>query len=202
MSSSKNVINFRQRRKENLINLFGGKCSLCGYDKYIGSLEFHHINPQEKSYQVSSGNCHKLEDDIAECKKCLLVCANCHREIHGGLYDDVNLFSYQYFDTDIENELLHTNKREQRFCSVCEKPITVYSKSGMCSSCIQKYRTKVQNKPNREELKNLIRTKPFTEIARQYDVSDNAIRKWCDKLKLPRTKKDIDAYSDEQWEEI
>ena len=43
---------------------------------------------------------------------------------------------------------------------------------------------------------------PFTEIGDKYNVSDNAVRKWCDKMNLPRTKKDIENYTDVQWEKI
>ena len=57
-------------------------------------------------------------------------------------------------------------------------------------------------RPSREELKQLIRTTPFTTIAKQYGVTDNAIRKWCDFENLPRTKKEINSYSDEEWELI
>lgn len=202
MSRAENVTLFRKRRKENLIKLCGGRCCLCGYDKCSGALEFHHIDPQTKSYQLSSGNCHKIEDDIAEAKKCLLVCANCHREIHNGFYENQNLFQYQQIDAKIEQELLTLNKAEQRFCLDCKKVITRFSSSGYCASCAQKHRRKVDNRPSREELKKLIRELPFTQIADQYEVSDNAIRKWCDKENLPRTKKVIDAYTDEQWAKI
>ena len=54
----------------------------------------------------------------------------------------------------------------------------------------------------RDELKQLIRTTPFTTIAKQFDVSDNAIRKWCDKYSLPRHSREIKHYSDEEWELI
>ena len=54
----------------------------------------------------------------------------------------------------------------------------------------------------REELKELIRTKPFTHIAKKYQVTDNAIKKWCDKFNLPRTKKEIKTYSDEDWKNV
>lgn len=201
--SSSNVSEFRRRRKENLIKLYGGKCSLCGYNKCNGALEFHHINPEEKKFQISTGDCHKIEEDIAESKKCLLVCSNCHKEIHNGLYDNEDLFCYQYIDYDFEKELLELHKKEQRFCKECNKPITRYSKSGFCSSCVQlkKYNKDII-KPTREELKQLIRIMPFTEIGDKYNVSDNAVRKWCDKMNLPRTKKDIENYTDVQWEKI
>lgn len=57
-------------------------------------------------------------------------------------------------------------------------------------------------RPSREELKELIRKLPFTQIAKKYGVSDNAIRKWCDFEKLPRKKTEINSYSDEEWEKI
>ena len=202
MSSAERVTLFRQRRKDNLIRLCGGKCVLCGYNKCNAGLEFHHINPETKKFGLSSGNCHKIEDDIAEVKKCILICANCHREIHNGFYQGEDLFKYQFIDKDFEQELLTTNKAEQRFCLDCGKPITPYSKSGLCTSCVQKHRQKVENKPNRQELKDLIRSLPFTQIAEKYHVSDNAVRKWCDKVNLPRTKKVIEAYTDEQWLKI
>ena len=53
--------------------------------------------------------------------------------------------------------------------------------------------------PTREQLKSLIRTTSFLEIGKMYGFSDNAVRKWCDKMNLPRTKKEIKAYSDEEW---
>ena len=55
---------------------------------------------------------------------------------------------------------------------------------------------------SREELKFLIRNKTFAEIGRNFNVSDNAVRKWCDKLNLPRTKSLIRTYSDEEWDKL
>ena len=199
-TKSEIITQFRQKRKRDLITLYGGKCSLCGYNKSIKALEFHHIKPQDKKYALGTGNCHKLQDDLTEAKKCLLVCANCHREIHDGFYNDVNLFDYQKIDNQVEIEKLSISKN--LFCKDCGVQITIYSKSGYCNSCAQKHRAKVQNKPSREELKSLIRTLPFLKIATIYNVSDNAIRKWCDKYSLPRNKKDINNYSDAQWLKI
>lgn len=55
---------------------------------------------------------------------------------------------------------------------------------------------------DRQILKDLIRKTPFTTIGKQYGVSDNAIRKWCKKENLPTTKKEINSYSDEEWNKI
>ena len=54
----------------------------------------------------------------------------------------------------------------------------------------------------REELKSLIRTTPFVKIGEKFKVTDNTIRKWCDKLGLPRRVCDIKKYSDEEWSKI
>lgn len=52
---------------------------------------------------------------------------------------------------------------------------------------------------SREELKTLIRTLPFSQIGEKFNVSDNTIRKWCDKYDLPRKVSEIKKYSDEEW---
>ena len=221
---SNNVSNFRRRRKENLIKVCGQKCNICGYAEFNSALEFHHINAEEKQYGVAaSGNCHNLEKDLNEVKKCILVCANCHRAIHAGKYSQDFLREKQIFLEDQAKKLLKAkeqlNTKTQYFCSNCGKQITKYSKSGLCVNCSNKARRKTvssedfnknnnknikieDNRPNREELKNLIRIKPFTQIGSDYGVTDNAVRKWCDKFGLPRTKKQINIYSDKQWENI
>ena len=84
------------------------------------------------------------------------------------------------------------------YCKDCGKEI---SKGSMrCVQCDAKHRI-IKEKDmlvTRNELKTLIREKPFTQIGQQFQVSDNAIRKWCDKYHLPRTKKEINSYADEE----
>lgn len=78
-----------QRRKnirEELKTMAGGKCCQCGYDKCSGALEFHHKDPTTKEMDFAKMISHASRDRlIEEVKKCVLVCANCHREIHAGL---------------------------------------------------------------------------------------------------------------------
>ena len=63
----------------------GGKCESCGYNKYIGALEFHHKDFSQKDFQISRHRLQTFNDDVEkELNKCLLLCANCHREIHSG----------------------------------------------------------------------------------------------------------------------
>ncbi len=68
--------------KHRLIAYKGGKCEICGYDKCEGALQFHHINPDEKEFQISDKDI--LEDLFKEVDKCQLLCANCHIEKHYG----------------------------------------------------------------------------------------------------------------------
>lgn len=86
MGSAIDVSNYRRRRKANLMKVLGDKCCICGYNELPDALEFHHINPEDKEFGIASkGTCRDLEKDLAEIKKCVLICANCHRAIHKGL---------------------------------------------------------------------------------------------------------------------
>lgn len=199
MTNSEKVSEFRRRRKENLIKVMGCKCAICGYDKFVGALEFHHINPEEKEYGIAAnGTCHNIEKDLAEIKKCLLICANCHREIHGGIIIG-DLWQYQNYDNDFAQFLIDDLKPTIYYCKTCGKQIC--SRAIQCSECAKKSQ-RICERPTREELKNLIRTMPFTQIGNLYNVSDNAIRKWCDAEGLPRKVTEIKQYSDEEWEII
>lgn len=82
--------------------------------------------------------------------------------------------------------------------------IEISKTSTRCRSCASKQSAihKIKNIPTREELKNMIRIMPFTEIGKNYGVSDNAIRKWCDNYNLPRLVKEIKKYSEEEWSKI
>lgn len=196
--------NYRRRRKENLIRVCGNQCNICGYHKTNSALEFHHIKPQEKEYSISSsGTCHDLEKDLAEVQKCILVCANCHREIHDGFYSENELHQCKIYDKNIAEQLRQEKTQLQTkttyFCNECGKEITRYSSSGLCEVCYRKTQ-RIVDRPNRRELKDLIRSTPFTKIAEQYGVSDKAITKWCKAENLPFRKKDINNITNEQWE--
>lgn len=75
----------RARLKEKALLYKGGKCSKCGYSGCIGALEFHHTNPQSKDFNISKNALAKpWEVVVKELDKCILLCANCHRELHSG----------------------------------------------------------------------------------------------------------------------
>ncbi|MBR0491408.1 MAG: hypothetical protein IJJ82_05120 [Clostridia bacterium] len=72
----------RRNMKLQAIKLLGGKCCRCGYNKCVDALEFHHINQHEKDFKLGSGNTMSWKEYKAEAMKCILVCSNCHKEIH------------------------------------------------------------------------------------------------------------------------
>ena len=69
-----------------------GKCVRCGYDKCLKALEFHHLNPSKKDFTISNDH-FKLLDAVNESKKCILICSNCHKELHDNLWtiEELNL---------------------------------------------------------------------------------------------------------------
>jgi transposase len=76
----------RRRIKEILVAEAGGCCRVCGYDIYIGALQFHHQDPGAKRFTVSrGGTTGSLDSMREEARKCVLLCANCHAEVEAGL---------------------------------------------------------------------------------------------------------------------
>lgn len=71
-------------RREILIAYSGGKCALCGYARNKGALSFHHIDPGTKSFDLGVKNCNRRNLMVlkAEADKCILLCNNCHAELH------------------------------------------------------------------------------------------------------------------------
>ena len=189
----------RQLTKSRVVYILGNKCAICGLeDECLNIYDFHHINPDEKDFTISDGAfCGSWEKLVEELKKGTLLCSNCHRRVHANL-ENYNLESsfIQERADEISNQIKDLKTHKLTFCKDCGAIIT--SGAERCSECNSTTR-RVVERPSREELKKLIRIKPFTQIALDYKLTDNAIRKWCDNYKLPRTKKEINSYSDEEW---
>lgn len=63
----------------------GGKCNICSYNRCLYALEFHHINQNEKEFEITGFKSTSLTAKLRnELDKCVLLCANCHREAHFG----------------------------------------------------------------------------------------------------------------------
>ena len=80
------VVKRRKKIREMAIKYKGEKCIFCGYNKCIRALEFHHIENNGKDFGISEKGYTRSWDRVKEeLDKCILVCANCHKELHAGL---------------------------------------------------------------------------------------------------------------------
>lgn len=149
------------------------KCAICGQEPFW----------QEKELTLILDHINGINNDD-RLENLRWVCPNCNQQL----------------DTTNGKNIKTKKEKKKNFCIDCGKEI---SKSALrCVVCAAKQQQKVAERPTREELKNLIRTKPFTQIGSQYNVSDNTIRKWCESYSLPTKAREIKAFSDEQWKDI
>lgn len=86
-----NTIDRQRAFKQACVDYKGGACIICGYNRYIGSLDFHHLDPSKKDFNLSrikNTSFIKNQNKIrTELDKCVLVCRNCHGEIHSGIVE-------------------------------------------------------------------------------------------------------------------
>ncbi len=76
----------RKKLREQARIYKGGKCIICGYNKYLGALDFNHLDPAKKKFGISmQGLTKSWKEIMKELDKCVLICANCHREVHAGI---------------------------------------------------------------------------------------------------------------------
>jgi hypothetical protein len=84
--TNKDVVDRQQKFKKKCVEYKGDVCSCCGYNEYIGALEFHHIDPSKKDFSPAHVRLTTFSKKIErELDKCILLCANCHREEHARL---------------------------------------------------------------------------------------------------------------------
>ena len=158
-------------------------CELCGWNKINPitnncPLEIHHIdgdyrNNKEENLQVLCPNCHSLTPTYKALNK-------------DGREDRINISNRKEFE-------------KENYCIDCG--IRIGIGSTRCRSCEAKQR--ITKKPiSKEDLKKRIRIEPFVKIAKDFNVSDKTIAKWCQGYNLPYRKKDINLISNEEWEKI
>ncbi len=84
----------RAARKRGLVELLGGRCSVCGYNKDCpGAFAFHHADPTTKKFNISGhGFLREWQEVVQESRKCVLLCATCHAEVHAGMHADKETF--------------------------------------------------------------------------------------------------------------
>jgi transposase len=83
---AESVARRRRRVKATLVEEAGGRCEICGYDRCLAALEFHHRDPANKRFAVAArGVARSLARARAEAAKCVLLCSNCHVEVEHGV---------------------------------------------------------------------------------------------------------------------
>lgn len=204
---------WRKQIKRRGVLALGNKCAICGGEFEDCCYDFHHINPLEKNFAISSGNTNGARDWLRirdELKKCVLLCSNCHRLVHNNFIElDINAlpsFLEEYYEWDWCNEKAINTltstliKKDENLC-VC--PTCGKTKSAHAKECLACSKAQARHyEVSREELKHLIYTIPMTQIGKMFGVSDNAIRKRCVSYSLPSKKSEIKQYSKEEWDRL
>ena len=72
----------RNTKTQQIVDYMGGCCIVCGYNKSNYAMECHHTDPTQKEHTISQLKYKKWETILKEIEKCVLVCSNCHRDIH------------------------------------------------------------------------------------------------------------------------
>lgn len=153
-------------QKKAMVQYKGGCCVKCGYNKCLNALDFHHVNSEEKDFTIAQKFGFSLKTGLTneiklELDKCILVCSNCHREIHSFKYGDI--------------------EHKQKKTTLCECGTQINYGTKFCKSCLKTFidsRRKVQNRPSKDELNELLKTNSVVSVGKMFGVSDNAIRKW------------------------
>lgn len=159
----------KRRDKVKLLSIEykGGKCEICGYNKCPDALEFHHIDSTQKDFGIGEkGYTKSFESIKTELDKCMLLCCRCHREIHYKLRE-------KYKTTElILNEINKNTKSVIKENSKDNK----------------------RNISKDEIIESFVRNGNFLKVGRDFNMSDNAVRKWCKKYELPTHTKDMIEY--------
>ena len=139
-------------RKRELVELMGGKCCKCGYNNNYAALEFHHVDPQNKAFQLdsrhlSNTSMNKILDEV---RKCILVCSNCHKEIH---YPNSSKSAVETVDAGSVRSII--NRKEQM--SVCPVCGATFKKARGKIFCSKECRNKSKGYPTKEDVEMVYR---------------------------------------------
>lgn len=175
--SSNRVKEWRHRSKQRMVESMGGKCQCCGYNACKEALAFHHIDPTHKELAFGSlrANPKTWEKVVEELKKCILVCHNCHSEIHAGVREVPKLFT-KFDESFADYKQLKTEYDECPACGT-NKP----KSNKFCSpKCASTNRRKVDW--DSINVIELLKEHGITELEKILGVSNAAIYKQRNKL--------------------
>jgi hypothetical protein len=175
-TSSERVKKWRETTKQRMVESMGGQCQCCGYSKCSKALAFHHIDPTQKDigFGDTRANPKSWLKLVEELRKCILLCHNCHSEVHA----EVRQLPKKYSKFN-EKFAEYRDIVEYDVCPVCngQKPV----KQKYCShKCAQTYRQKVDW--DSIDLLKLMKEKSISELEKMLNVSNAAIYKRRNKI--------------------
>lgn len=176
MSNSKAVSSHRRKLKEKAIAYKGGECIVCSYSKSRRALHFHHLDPLEKDIGIGSGNTVAWAKLKIELDKCVLLCSNCHCEVHDETLElDGHLYkspSIAQGDKILEIKFPIVENKTSKVC-ICGQSKHHMSKT--CAECYGKRRRKI-DWPDINILVDMVEESSYKTVAQSLGVSDNAVR--------------------------
>lgn len=178
--NSEAVKRWRNATKERMVESLGGECAICGYSDCYEALEFHHLESDKKDFGFGNlrANIKGWKTIVEELRKCVLLCANCHREVHSSrsetvVPDDAPRFNEDYVDYKVL-------KRDLEPCPVCGKDKPTYNKT--CSyECAAKTKGRV-DWDNVDLIALFEKYKTQTAVADYLGISDGAVHKRMKKI--------------------
>lgn len=170
--------------KWSAVKLKGGKCEKCGYDTNLAVLDFHHVDENEKDYNLSN-MIQKIGKWVVikkELEKCILLCSRCHGEIHNPNRKIDNIvFEFDHSNA-LDKKKRYDVKMTEKKCSFCNNVFkTQRSESKFCSYFCSREARINKNKPSSEELKLLMELNTWSKIGEKFNVSGNTVIKWAKK---------------------
>jgi len=187
--SYEHVKNWRKRSISRLKKAFDSKCGICFYDKCEKALEFHHLSPNDKDFTISSWRkISKWSILVEEAKKCVLLCANCHREVHSNITSiPPNIIRFnQKFQEYRELSMFIVEKvkkpKIKKHCKTCNKEIPSDNKKYCSSKCYHKTKGKIAW--DSIDLSSLLKEFNYSEVSRMLNISPQAVVKRAKKLGL------------------
>jgi|SRR3990167_525745 len=210
---SRAVIDWRLRTKQRIVESLGGKCVCCGYNKYIGALECHHVEKDKKRFTIGSVRANSVSWKVIteELRKCILVCSNCHKEIEHGIREVPNNCSR--FNESFANYTItfpDNRRRDKRHKASGERLFVkrvYFPTSKMCVECSLVFigkrnqifcSEKCANKSritippiDKDVLWKEVTQYTLESVGRKYGVTGNGIKKWLIKYDLPYKAKEI-----------
>lgn len=182
------VTDHHRKMKLRAIDYKGGKCLRCGYSKSPASLSFHHTDPTQKDFPISSRTC-KWETLQPELDKCLLLCLNCHGEEHAQIDEATQEFRRVEIRKYVRERVSIVASVTLVTCHTCKKPVRrrvsqIRCDKVFCSiQCSSGSQVRV-DWPESAKLQKMVLDNPITTVAKQLGVSGTAVKKRCKKLGL------------------